>query len=186
MYKKHLREKVTSSLIFVFVLFVLLLGCAFVLLVLSVLFVLLVRAKSFRKKKNKEFKTVLMTSFTLLLVKFWSGDQKLVFGNLDPKVSWSHKSRTSFNFHKETHFVQSHKLNPTKLSNLRKHLNVGLWGLKTSFGSFGVKILFKSHILRTLTPIFTKITLFFIQIYTSEIQQNHQIFKTSLTLRSGA
>ena len=90
MYKKHLREKVTSSLIFVFVLFVLLLGCAFVLLVglvLSVLFVLLVRAKSFRKKKNKEFKTVLMTSFTLLLVKFGSGDQKLVFGNLGPKVS---------------------------------------------------------------------------------------------------
>ena len=62
-------------------LFVLLLGCAFVLLVLlviSVLFVLLVRAKSFRKKKNKEFKTILMTSFTLLLVTFGSGEQKLV------------------------------------------------------------------------------------------------------------
>ena len=41
----------------------LLLGCVFVLLVLLVL---LVRAKSFRKK-NKEFKTALMTSFTLLL-----------------------------------------------------------------------------------------------------------------------
>ena len=41
----------------------LLLNCAFVLLVLLVL---LVRAKSFRKKK-KEFKTALITSFTLLL-----------------------------------------------------------------------------------------------------------------------
>ena len=37
------------------------LDCAFVLLVL------LVRAKSFRKKKNKELKTALITSFTLLL-----------------------------------------------------------------------------------------------------------------------
>ena len=168
-------------------LFVLLLGCAFVLLVLlviSVLFVLLVRAKSFRKKKNKEFKTILMTSLTLLLVTFGSGDQKLVFGNLGPKVSSSHKSRTSFNFYEETPFVQ--KLNTTKLSNLRKHLNVGPWGLKTSFGSFGVKILFKSHISRTLASIFTKMTLFFIQNYTSEIQQNHQILKTSLTFRSGA
>ena len=46
----------------------LLLGCVFVLqvfLVLLVLLVLLVRAKYFRKKK--EFKTALVTSFTLLL-----------------------------------------------------------------------------------------------------------------------
>ena len=41
--------------------FVFLLGCVFVLLVLLVGLVLLVRAKSFRKK-NKEFKTALMLS----------------------------------------------------------------------------------------------------------------------------
>ena len=40
-----------------------------VLLLLGCVFVLLVRAKSFRKK-NKEFKTALITSFTLLLVLF--------------------------------------------------------------------------------------------------------------------
>ena len=43
---------------------VLLLDCVFV---LSVLLVLLVRAKSFHKKK--EFKIALITSFTLLLLK---------------------------------------------------------------------------------------------------------------------
>ena len=53
--------------------FVLLLGCVFVLLVLFVLleflvlFVLFARAKSFRKKQNKEFITALITSFILLL-----------------------------------------------------------------------------------------------------------------------
>ena len=60
------REKATYSLIGVFVL---LLGCVFVLLMvlmLLVLLMLLVRAKSFRKKK--EFKTALMTSFKLLLL----------------------------------------------------------------------------------------------------------------------
>ena len=35
---------------------------------LTVLLVLLVRAMSFRKKNNKEFKTALMTSITLLLI----------------------------------------------------------------------------------------------------------------------
>ena len=53
--------------------FVLLLGCVFVLLVLFVLleflvlFVPFARAKSFRKKQNKEFITALITSFILLL-----------------------------------------------------------------------------------------------------------------------
>ena len=68
-------EKVTYSLICVSMLFVLLPGCVFVLFVLLVhfvhfvlfmLFVLFERVKSFRKKKNKEFKTALITSFTLL------------------------------------------------------------------------------------------------------------------------
>ena len=65
--------------------FLLLLGCVFVLLVLFVLFcaflcffvlflcffvllMLLVCAKSFRKRKNEEFKTALITSFTLLVL----------------------------------------------------------------------------------------------------------------------
>ena len=58
------------SVFFIFVhlqRFVLLLGCLFVLFVLLVLLVLLVRAKSFCEK-NKEFKTVLITSFILLIL----------------------------------------------------------------------------------------------------------------------
>ena len=51
--------------------FMLLLGCVFVLFVLLVLFGafwrFFVHVKSFRKKKNKRFKTVLMISFILLL-----------------------------------------------------------------------------------------------------------------------
>ena len=58
--KTSKRKKVTYSLICVFAL---LLGCVFVLLVLLAL---LMRAKSFRKKEI-EFKTALMTSFTSLL-----------------------------------------------------------------------------------------------------------------------
>ena len=57
-HKKHLRKKKTR--LFAYLRFVLLLGCVFV------LFVLFVHVKFFCKKKNKEFKTALMTSFTLL------------------------------------------------------------------------------------------------------------------------
>ena len=62
--KKYLRGKKSLTCLFAFfVLFV-----VFVLFVLLVLFVLFVRAKSFRKK-NKGFKTALITSFTLPLTK---------------------------------------------------------------------------------------------------------------------
>ena len=56
--KKYLRGKKSLTCLFAF----------FVLFVLLVLFVLFVRAKSFRKK-NKGFKTALITSFTLPLTK---------------------------------------------------------------------------------------------------------------------
>ena len=59
--KKCLRGKKSLTCLFAF--FVL-----FVVFVLLVLFVLIVRAKSFRKK-NKGFKTALITSFTLPLTK---------------------------------------------------------------------------------------------------------------------
>ena len=56
--KKYLRGKKSLTCLFAF----------FVLFVLLMLFVLFVRAKSFRKK-NKGFKTALITSFTLPLTK---------------------------------------------------------------------------------------------------------------------
>ena len=56
--KKYLRGKKSLTCLFAF----------FVLFVLLVLLVLFVRAKSFRKK-NKGFKTALITSFTLPLTK---------------------------------------------------------------------------------------------------------------------
>ena len=31
-------------------------------------------------------------------------------------------------------FIQCHKLNPTELSNLKKHLDLGVWGQETRFG----------------------------------------------------
>ena len=72
--KNILGKKVTYSLICVFVL---LLGCVFVLLVLLVL------AKSFRKK-NKEFKTALITSFTLLLRFRTPSNIKIVLNRINP------------------------------------------------------------------------------------------------------
>ena len=58
--------------LFSYLRFVLLLGCVFVLLVLLVLLVLWC-VQNIYVKKNKEFKTALMTSFTLLLTGSRSG-----------------------------------------------------------------------------------------------------------------
>ena len=85
-HKKHLSwKKATYLLIYVFVL---LFGCVFVLYVLSVLFVLFVlfvSAKSFRKKKNKGFKTALLTSFTIppkfILLQAWTFSIKTLFNH---------------------------------------------------------------------------------------------------------
>ena len=60
-HKKHLRGKNHLFAYLRLCAFVLLLGCVFVLFVLSV------RVKSFCKK-NKEFKTPLIAPFTLLLI----------------------------------------------------------------------------------------------------------------------
>ena len=64
--KKHLRRQIVTYLLICLFAWVYL--CHLVLSGLIVLLVLLVCAKSFRKKNNKEFKTALMTSIALLLI----------------------------------------------------------------------------------------------------------------------
>ena len=65
--KKYLRGKWSFIRLFAFCAFARMSLCLLVLLVLLTLLVLFVRAKSFRKKKIKKFKTALITSFILLL-----------------------------------------------------------------------------------------------------------------------
>ena len=65
--KKYLRGKWSFIRLFAFCAFARMSLCFLVLLVLLTLLVLFVRAKSFRKKKIKKFKTALITSFILLL-----------------------------------------------------------------------------------------------------------------------
>ena len=65
--KKYLRGKWSFIRLFAFCAFARMSLCLLVLLVLLTLLVLFVRAKCFRKKKIKKFKTALITSFILLL-----------------------------------------------------------------------------------------------------------------------
>ena len=69
-------------------------------------------------------------------VTFWVWGLKLI---LDPKDSFNQKSRTLAPiFRNRTWFTQN-KMNQIKLWNLIKFLDLGVWGLETTFGPFGAK-----------------------------------------------
>ena len=66
---------------------------------------------------------------------------KTSFGPLGLKTIKPFIQSPSFSFHKKiSHFIHNYKLNPFKLSNLKKYLNLGALGLKTGFGPPGLKI----------------------------------------------
>ena len=73
---------------------------------------------------------------------FRCGAQKLFFSNLGPKTHQAISPEPQLIFsQRRPHFVQNHKLNPTKLSILKKYINLWVRPLKSCFGPFGLNSL---------------------------------------------
>lgn len=48
---------------------------------------------------------------------------------------------------KRPHLIENHMLTQIKSSNFKKYIDLGIWGLKTSFGPLGPKRFIKSQVL---------------------------------------
>ena len=76
------------------------------------------------------------------------------------------------------HFLQNHEENPVKIWNLKKFIDLGAWGLGTSFGWLGPRRRIHNHKSRTLAPIFTNKTSFFQESWdeSNKIIKSQKIF----------
>ena len=68
------------------------------------------------------------------------GPEKLNLGHLGPKGISSEVHKLSSKFKKQDLiFLKNHTMNAIKLSNLKKILGLGVWGLKTTSGPAWLK-----------------------------------------------
>ena len=75
-----------------------------------------------------------------------SGDWKLHLGHLDPKDVFSHKSRTLAPiFTSRGLFYPESKVNPVRLPNYKKYLDLEVWGWETKVKPAQIPVFFKKH-----------------------------------------
>ena len=79
------------------------------------------------------------------------------------------------------HFLKDHEMNPRKLWNLKKYIDLRVWGLETTFGPLGSKRHIKPYV-QNNSYNFHKQDLIFSRVM-RWIQSNHEISKNLLTLR---